>query len=35
MSVPTLFLFKDGKEISKQNGFMPKEVLLDWINENV
>jgi len=35
MSVPTLFLFKDGKEVSKQNGFMPKEVLLDWINENV
>ena len=25
MSVPTLFLFKDGKEVSKQNGFMPKE----------
>jgi len=35
MSVPTLFLFKDGKEISKQNGFMPKEALIDWINENV
>lgn len=35
MSVPTLFLFKDGKEVSKQNGFMPKEALLDWINENV
>ena len=34
MSVPTLFLFKDGKEVSKQNGFMPKEALLDWINEN-
>ena len=35
MSVPTLFLFKDGKEVSKQNGFMPKEALIDWINENV
>ena len=34
MSVPTLFLFRDGKEVSKQNGFMPKEALLDWINEN-
>ena len=32
MSVPTLYLFKDGKEISKQNGFMPKEELLEWIN---
>ena len=35
MSVPTLYLFKDGKEISKKNGFMPKEELLDWINTNV
>ena len=35
MSVPTLFLFKDGKEVSKQNGYMPKEELLEWINENV
>lgn len=35
MSVPTLFLFKEGKQISKQNGYMPKEELLDWINENI
>ena len=35
MSVPTLYLFKDGKEISKQNGFMPKEELLGWINDNI
>lgn len=35
MSVPTLYLFKDGKKISKQNGYMPKEELLEWINENV
>ena len=34
MSVPTLYLFKDGKEVSKKSGFMPKEELLDWINEN-
>ncbi len=34
MSVPTLYLFKDGKEISKQNGFMSKEELSDWINNN-
>lgn len=35
MSVPTLYLFKDGKEVSKKSGFMPKEELLDWINESV
>ena len=35
MTIPALFLFKDGKEVSKQNGFVPKEELLDWINENV
>ena len=34
MSVPTLYLFKDGKEVSKKSGFMPKEELLDWINES-
>ena len=35
MSVPTLFLFKDGKQIAKENGYMPKEVLIDWINQNI
>ena len=35
MSVPTLLLFKDGKEISKTNGFMPKEELIDWINKSI
>lgn len=34
MSVPTLILFKDGKEIAKKVGFMPKELLNNWINEN-
>jgi len=34
MSVPTLILFKDGKELSKQSGYMPKEELIDWINEH-
>ena len=28
-------IYKDGKEVSKKSGFMPKEELLDWINENV
>lgn len=34
MSIPTLLLFKDGKEVAKENGFMPKEALIDWINNN-
>lgn len=33
MSVPTLMLFKDGKLIKKQFGFLPKESLLKWIEE--
>lgn len=35
MSIPTLILFKNGKLIDKKNGFMPKELLLEWINKNV
>lgn len=34
MSVPTLYLFNDSKELSHKNGYMPKEEILDWINEN-
>lgn len=34
MSVPTLFLMKKGEIVSKQNGYMPKEMLTNWINEN-
>lgn len=29
MSVPTLIYFNNGKEISKTNGFLPKEVILE------
>lgn len=35
MSVPTLYLFKNGKEVAKKNGFMSKEDLIDWLNEIV
>ncbi len=35
MSIPTLILFKNGKLIDKKNGFMTKELLLEWINKNV
>lgn len=34
MSVPTLMLFKNGKAISTEHGFMPKPILENWINEN-
>lgn len=34
MSVPTLMLFKDGQMISKKVGFMPKEEISTWIEEN-
>jgi len=33
MSIPTLILFKDGKEVKKNIGFTPKEVILSWIEE--
>lgn len=32
MSIPTMILFKDGKEIKKNIGFLPKEEILDFIN---
>lgn len=34
MSVPTLILFKDGKIVDQKTGFMPKELLTRWIEEN-
>lgn len=34
MSIPTLILFNDGKEIDKKVGFMSKEELNEWINNN-
>lgn len=34
MSVPTLMIFKNGKAISTEHGFMPKPILENWINEN-
>ena len=34
MSVPTLMIFKDGKMISKKNGYMPLEMINSWIEEN-
>lgn len=34
MSVPTLILFKDGKEIAKTGGFQPKESIQQFIDNN-
>ena len=34
MSIPTIVLFKDGKEVAKNVGFMAKEELEEWINQN-
>lgn len=33
-SVPTLILFKDGKEVASRSGFSSKSALLNWIEEN-
>lgn len=33
MSIPTVLLFKDGQIVKKQVGFVPKEVLQDWLSE--
>lgn len=35
MSVPTLILFKNGEELAKQTGFLPKDALQEWINEKI
>lgn len=33
MSIPTLILFKNGEEVSKKIGFIPKDALIDWVHE--
>ncbi|KRG11486.1 thioredoxin [Lederbergia galactosidilytica] len=33
MSIPTLIVFKDGKEVDKTVGFQPKEALQELINK--
>lgn len=33
-SVPTLVLFKDGVEVSRQSGFAPKENIWKWVQSN-
>ncbi|MCI1856754.1 MAG: thioredoxin [Sporolactobacillus sp.] len=35
MSIPTMFLFKDGKIVDRIVGFTPKEALVDRIKEHL
>ena len=34
MSVPTLVLFHGGQQVAMKTGFMPKEMLMNWLEEN-
>lgn len=34
MSIPALMLFKDGKLLDNKLGFMPKELIEKWLEEN-
>lgn len=34
MSIPTLFLMKDGNIVEKNIGFTPVNILEEWINRN-
>ena len=35
MSIPTMILFNDGKEVARLTGAMPKEKLSEWIDSNL
>lgn len=35
MGIPTFVLIKDGEEVSRKVGAMPKEILIDWLNSNL
>jgi thioredoxin 1 len=32
-SIPTVYLFKDGKPLNFFNGYLPKEQVIDFINK--
>ncbi|MFB6145591.1 MAG: thioredoxin [Candidatus Nanohaloarchaea archaeon] len=34
-ALPTLVIYKDGEEVARRPGFVPKDNLVSWINENV
>jgi thioredoxin 1 len=35
VSIPTFVVLKDGKEIARKMGAMPKEVLKQWLDSNL
>lgn len=35
MSIPTIYLYKDGKIVAERKGFSTKEMLNDWINKSL
>ena len=35
MSIPTLILFKDGKEVDRMIGALPKEYLKSWLEKKI
>lgn len=35
MSIPTFIIVKDGKEVSRKIGAMPKDILKNWIDSNL
>ncbi len=35
MSIPTLVLFKDGKEVDRLIGAYPKEAIVHWVKEKL
>lgn len=34
MSIPTLIIFKDGQELDKSIGFLPKEDMIEFLDKN-
>lgn len=35
MNIPTFVILKNGVEVSRKSGAMPKQVLKDWISSNL
>ena len=35
MSIPTFVILKDDKEIDRRTGAMPKDMVIQWIDENL
>lgn len=34
-SIPTLFIFKEGRPVTTHNGFLPKAQLMEYIEESI